>query len=371
MDLAFALIDQSKARVIVPPKRAGPGYWFGGGNILEDSDGLHVVGRYRNAGDSTTGLGEGERGLELAVFTSRDQGWTFTKSFSRSKADLSLSPNEVVSIEGTALNLTPAGVELFLSTEKRSHSYPDDLRAYQKPGTGVWTIDRIFASSVTALEHGEVVPLLSSDQPEYLHIKDPVIATRSDGATVLIVCTHPFSWSSSNSAYCVRPPETAATQSTGADATARGGFDPPRFGFFARGSTWDVAATRITDVLSLDPPLTDADVRINLVFYDGAECLRSHTENKAAVSRPRGYSCEELGGLAVTMNDDLDNLRRLTVFGPGFVSPYGTGSSRYVHTLLTDRGIYATWQQARDDGSQPLVMNFVSLEDVRSILSRP
>ena len=48
-NLANALIDQERARTIVPAQQASTGFWFGGGNTIEDVSGeLHVVGRYRN-----------------------------------------------------------------------------------------------------------------------------------------------------------------------------------------------------------------------------------------------------------------------------------------------------------------------------------
>ncbi|MDP6719481.1 MAG: hypothetical protein QGF59_12560, partial [Pirellulaceae bacterium] len=73
LKLAETLVDQRRARVIIPPKQAASGFWFGGGNMVEAPDGsLLLVGRYRNHGDSRTGLGLGERGLELAVFRSTD-----------------------------------------------------------------------------------------------------------------------------------------------------------------------------------------------------------------------------------------------------------------------------------------------------------
>jgi len=357
VSLGRTLVDQERARVIVQPSAARDGFWFGGGNLVRDGEGcLFITGRYRNVGDSTTGLGKGDRGLELAIFTSCDSGETFRKIVSLSKADLSASPGEVVSIEGTALNWTDNGVELIVSTEKLSHSYPGELAAFQKPGTGVWSIDRLSTSTVPELAHSKVTPLIVSDNPEHLHVKDPVIHNGADGATVLFFCTHPFGWSSSNPAYCIRP-------------QGREDFGPPQFSFFRRGFTWDVAATRISDLLALDGQILGVDGSVQLVFYDGAECLRPHTENPAAVSRPRGYSCEEIGGLAFTINDEYQKIERLSVLQPFFISPHGTGSSRYVHTLATPEGIYATWQQAQPDGSQPLVMNFVDSDTVRRILS--
>ena len=71
--LAVALVNQESARIIVEPQSPSPGFWFGGGNLIEDQDGrLYLVGRYRNYGDSRTGLSAGERGLELAIFCSQN-----------------------------------------------------------------------------------------------------------------------------------------------------------------------------------------------------------------------------------------------------------------------------------------------------------
>ena len=99
--IALLLIDQRRARVIVPPQQQSSGYWFGGGNMVEDAKGiLWLVGRYRNHGDSRTGLHAGERGLELAIFRSADRGQSFEKSIHFTKSDLDVGAQKVLSIEG-------------------------------------------------------------------------------------------------------------------------------------------------------------------------------------------------------------------------------------------------------------------------------
>ena len=55
--------------------------------------------------------------------------------------------------------------------------------------------------------------------------------------------------------------------------------------------------------------------------------------------------------------------------GPLFVSPHGTGCSRYVDVLQTADGFYATWEQSQPDRSQPLVMNRLSREEAEAILA--
>jgi hypothetical protein len=351
-----ALVNQEQARVIISPNQPASGFWFGGGNMVEDADGtFYLVGRYRNAGDSRTGLGAGERGLELAIFASTDRGKSFSKVLSFSKTDLNAGDKEVLSIEGAALHLTADGVELFVSTEKSNVGYPAGMEEFQKPGTGVWSIDYLKAPSIADLAQAAVMPLLNTEDPRFLHIKDPVVYDRENGDLVLAFCTHPFGWTSSNSGYAVR--RAGSTH-----------FEPPVFDFFPRGATWDVAMSRITCLLDL--PRLGAFAGVDplvLAFYDGGESLRRYEEHASAVRRPRGYSCEEIGGVAVIMAQDLSKSERLSLYLPLFISPHGTGCSRYVDVLRTEDGFYATWQQSQPDESQPLVMNFLSNEEVERL----
>jgi hypothetical protein len=97
--LAGALIDQHQARMVVEPYADEPGFWFGGGNLIAADDGnLYISGRYRNSGDARTGVGKGSRGLELAIFRSRDSGRSFEKIVSFSKEDLNTDDKQVISI---------------------------------------------------------------------------------------------------------------------------------------------------------------------------------------------------------------------------------------------------------------------------------
>lgn len=354
--LLAALIDQRNARIVVPPSEAAPGFWFGGGNLVEDGDGtLFLVGRYRNAGDSRSGLAQGERGWELAIFASRDRGRSFEKVLRFGKDDLGVGGHRVLSIEGSALHLTDDGVELFVSSEKDGIGYPPGFEDYLKPGTGVWSVERLAAGSIAELADASPETVLASSDPRFVHVKDPAVSGRPNGDLLLLFCTHPYCWTSSNTGYARRPGGAAR-------------FDEPVFDFFPRGFTWDVAMTRGTCILDVPQVGAFSDLRVSVLFYDGGECVRNHDEHGAAVSRPRGYSCEELGGAACFAADDLTSLERLSVHRPLFVSPDGTGCSRYVDVLATHDGLYATWQQSRSDGSQPLVMNVLPDSEVRSLL---
>jgi hypothetical protein len=358
--LGTAIVDQEEARVVVEPYERSTGFWFGGGNMVRDRSGrVLIVGRYRNRGDSRTGLRLGTRGLECAIWQSPDGLSDYRLVRKWTKTDLCCQGRHVISIEGTALRMTDGGIELFISSEKEC-AYPAAHQARQKPGTGVWTIDLMSGDTVEALDPSTLRTVLATTHPSDLHIKDPVVANLNDGSTALLFCTHPFSWTSSNTAVSVRRPGEMA-------------FWEPRWNILPRGNCWDVAVARVTDVLHVPRMGALAALpQINLYFYDGAECIHDHSTGKLdapATDRPRGYSCEEIGGLAWGFDKDFPHMASLTVEAPLFTSPTGTGCSRYVSTMTDERGILATWQQSQPDLSQPLVAHRLAMEEIERILA--
>ncbi len=88
----------------------------------------------------------------------------------------------------------------------------------------------------------------------------------------------------------------------------------------------------------------------------------------AGGARPKGYSCEEIGRLAAGTHDESPALERLSVEEPLFVSPHGTGCSRYVSVLDAGDHYVTTWQQSQPDRSQPLVVNRVAKGEAEAIL---
>ncbi len=235
---------------------------------------------------------------------------------------------------------------------------PAVVREYLKPGCGVWSIDVMTGPSPDRIESGSLMQALrEQDDPGHLHVKDPVVYAQPDGSTHLLFCSHPYSWSCANTGLAVRD--------RGAD-----GFRLVTRQLVARGPVWDVASTRVTCRFSLPrlgrfaslPPLS-------ILFYDGLECVRQHEENRRAVSRPRGYSCEELSGAMVGFDAEFPRFERLSYLAPLFISPYGTGCSRYVDVVNTKEGLLATWQQSQTDLSQPLVGHRLLLAEVERLLS--
>ncbi|MFU8793576.1 MAG: exo-alpha-sialidase [Acholeplasmataceae bacterium] len=347
--IAQTLVNQEKAKIIIEPKKRSDGYWFGGGNMVEIDDALYVVGRYRNYGDSRLGTALGDRGCELAIFKSVDEGKSFVKVASFSKEDLSVGERKVVSIEGSALYYDGSKVELFVSTEKTNLVPEGELGDYVKPGTGVWSVDVIKGTSIEALDVSSMETVIEGEDVRHFHIKDPFIYKHKNQNMMLGYCSHPISWASSNSGYLMRDKNN--------------GWQPPVNNFFARGEVWDVAITRVTSIVDIDK------TPYSLVFYDGGESLRQLDEHSQAKKRTRGYSCEEIGGVGFCEDNDINAIERLSVLTPSFLSPFGKRTSRYVNVLKTVKGYYVTWQQSQEDFSQPLVLNFVPHEVVNKIIN--
>jgi hypothetical protein len=348
---AHGLVNPAAARVAVAPERPEKGYWFGGGKMVQGPDGrLWLTGRYRSSGDSRTGLDLGDRGRELALFVSEDGGASWTKQLALDKAAVSADGEAALSIEGSTIRFVRGGVELYVSSEKRV-PYPAAVAEFRKPGTGVWTIERLRAGNVAHLAQAKPETIVASADPATLQVKDPFLVERAGGGLLLFFCHHPFNWTSSGTGFVEIGPEGKA-------------IGAPRFDCYPRGPAWDVAITRGTCILPVPERIAPAGT--GLVFYDGGECLRNHEEHAQATRRPRGYSCEELGGLGWYRDADPRSFRRISLLFPEFASPDGTGCIRYVDVLATGDAYLATWQQSRPDGSQALMINRVGRDEALS-----
>ncbi|MCM8767325.1 MAG: exo-alpha-sialidase [Candidatus Omnitrophica bacterium] len=352
IELAKIIVNNQKAKIIIEPYKREKGYWFGGGKIRKDKEKrLIITGRYRNFGDSRYGTGLGERGLELAIFISEDDGKKFKKIKSFTKKDLKVGEKEVLSIEGSSIYFSDK-VELYVSTEKK-RNYPKGFEKYQKEGTGIWEIDLLTGEDLESLSPENIRNVLVSEDPENLHIKDPVVFDLNN-KTYMIFCQHSFCWTCSYSGLALK--EDSNFRIISKD-------------ILPKGYTWDVAVTRITERLPVPKIGIFKDLPdISLYFYDGAECIREHPQSEKGVKRPRGYSCEEIGGVAYGFDYEFPKIHRLTKYFPLLFSDQGTGSNRYVSTFFDRDKIYAIWQKSVSDFSQPLFLNIVNIEEIERIL---
>lgn len=207
-DVAASLVRDGS--VLIAPTMDADGYWFGAGNAaVRPTDGrVFLIGRYRDGGDSTTALAkvrseipfqlssilrQGTRGRELALFDITDPSRP-AKVRSWSKSDLGRG-GSVLSIEGSAIAFESDGAVIVAVGTEKEAEYPDAVRDFRKPGTGVWSIDAFYAPSVDALDpRTSLVRLIDSDDPEHLHVKDPSLVKRADGDYDIYFCIHSFSW---------------------------------------------------------------------------------------------------------------------------------------------------------------------------------
>jgi len=384
--LTQSMVNQEKAQKLIEPMDHKPGFWFGGGNVVESNvrvGELWLCGRYRNVGDSRKGATAGERGVACAIFRCEAAANAFDLVHYWTKPDLakavkeiySIQSTEIISIEGTCLHWNESQQlwQFYISTEKHV-SYPDSVKQYQKHGTGIWSIDRVSARKLEDLalfskdEVPKVLlePVLSSMNPAYLHFKDPFVYSfiHANGRTMngMIFSNAPFSWSSSNTGFAIEDQE-------------KPGYVLVTPEYVSRGSCWDVAETRISCRCAIPAwgKLAKYAVVTNpyvyLYFYDGAECITEHKQHSLSINRARGWSSEELGGFFIECPAETPvRLRRVSEHFPMFISPYGTGSCRYVSACWTSLGLFTCWQQAQEDGSQPLVYTLISSADVKHII---
>jgi len=139
----------------------------------------------------------------------------------------------------------------------------------------------------------------------------------------------------------------------------------PQHNVMPHGLTWDVAVTRVTTRMPVPKVGALASgPEVSLYFYDGAECVREHPS-----PRPKGYSCEELGGAAYGLDAGMPSFVRLSSLEPFFVSRHGSGCHRYVQACACDEGIFAVWQMASESGAQPLYGHFLPMDEVARILA--
>ena len=370
--LATALVDVSgeQSRVAVVPSDDRRGFWFGGGGLARDptSGRLVLVGRYRDGGDSRTGTAAGTRGKQLVLFALDEERMTFERVVAWDKRALDMDGRgRVLSIEGAdVMFLADGQVRLLVSTE-REQPYPEAVAEYQKKGTGVWQLDVIESESLAELDaavmRGKPAPrpLLRSTVADRLHVKDPFfLGPGLPGGMNVGFCSHPFCWT------------TAASCCVGLDLAASRVIEAPRFDVLPRGRCWDVASVRWTSRLRVPRIGAFASLPpMSLYFYDGCECVREHEQSDRGVERPRGHSCEELGGLAYGVDADFPAVTSLTPLFPLFVSPLGTGSTRYVHAMADEPSgdLMAVWQQSNANRAQPLMFRRLPADQVAALLA--
>ena len=77
-----------------------------------------------------------------------------------------------------------------------------------------------------------------------------------------------------------------------------------------------------------------------------------------------------MGGLTYGFDREFPAQHRLSRLEPLFVSPEGTGASRYVSVMSeADGGLFATWERSTPTRSHPLFGHRLNAARVTSILT--
>lgn len=98
---------------------------------------------------------------------------------------------------------------------------------------------------------------------------------------------------------------------------------------------WDSYSSRITTIL-YSPPVFYA-------FYDGSRDVSENYEEK----------------LGVAISFDLIHFEKVSISSPVILSPYSSGSIRYVNAISISNRIYYYYEMALEDGSHELKVNIV------------
>ncbi len=288
--------DAAKATVVQEPLGKGPGHWAGGPSAALGEDGAIYLG-YR----FRRPFGEG-RGFLNVVARSED-GERF-----ETVAELDRKDFNCESLERPALVAVPGGGwRIYVSCAT--------------PGTFHWRVDLLEASDPTRFDARSARTVLPGD--DRTGVKDPVIQWH-DGLWHMWLCCHPLEDSSATDRMWTR----YGTSTDGID------WDLHETALGPTPGQWDARGARVTHVM-VDNGRWSA-------YYDG----RATAEDNA----------EELTGVAVGTGPD----RLVPQPGPVAVSPWGSGSLRYLSGVaLPDGGLRLYYEASRLDGAHDLRTEYV------------
>ncbi|MCS6776758.1 MAG: hypothetical protein RMJ43_05295 [Chloroherpetonaceae bacterium] len=311
-----SLFDPAEGLLVRAPLGAGPGWWAGAPSASYDaiSNTFYLVYRMRLPRE----LG---RGYECRIAASHD-GVAFTDIWALPRSSLD------------ALSLGRASLMRGLD--------------------GLW---RLYLGYVAPTDRRWRIGMLEAHEPDQFHLSPiQTILTAQDtggegvhnpnvyliGRMIYLIASYATTEPSLTAAEEAEKHATGDIYSTGL-ARARTGAaisgDGRHFvwiGDISPQSTplesgWDAYIRRIGALL----PLENAGY---LAFYDGAASVEQHSEERT--------------GLAITM--DLRTYYSLSPQAPALVSPYSTGSLRYLDVLPVGHELFYYYEMARPDGAHEL-----------------
>lgn len=293
---SFVLPDVASADLVAGPPASGRGNWAGAPSVWLSEGVYYLAYRLRRP----TG---GDRGYGVVVASSGD-GVEFTTLTSLGKDAFGAE-----SLERPALvRLADGRWRLYVSCAT--------------PGSFHWWVDSLDASDPAAFDAARRVTVLPGD--ERTAVKDPVVF-EVDGQWLLWACCHPLADpEATDRMYSVLGRSDDGIAWSFAPSELRG----------THGS-WDARGARLADVFRWGGRW--------IAFYDGRS---SAAENG-----------EEFTGIAV--GPSFDDLRPIDG-GPAAVSPWGSGSLRYITVVTLGDDEYRLYYEASlPDGSHGLFTQVV------------
>ncbi len=328
------LFDPALSRMVRAPLEEGAGWWAGAPTAMFDhlSNQFFIVYRLRQPRDQG-------RGVECRIATS-DNGISFTDIWALPKSTLG-----ALSLERCSLMRGLDGIwKLYIS--------------YVCPDDGRWRISLLEAKEPDQFDVSKMIPLFTADSLGVEGVKDPNVFLFGRMVYMLV-------------SYATREPKldpkfepkkhatgdiysTGLTRSrTGAaisgdgkrfqwlgDVSPRSEFvpilNPSGCSIEKTGTGWDEYCRRIGAIV----PLPHGGYQ---AFYDGSASVDENYEEKS--------------GIAITY--DLKNYYSLSPDSAGIVSPYGTGSLRYIDVLPVGHELFYYYEMAQQGGGHDLRVSVV------------
>jgi hypothetical protein len=312
------LFDPAQGETIIPPAGEGAGYWAGAPSVLYDRDTARFYLSYRLRKPRPV------RGGECYIAESRD-GLSFHTIWGSTKEAFD-SPS----------------VERFSLTRGRNGKwllYP----SYVDPADNRWRIDMIVADSPAAFDPAQRQKVFTASDVGAQGVKDPWVMVVNGLYTMLISYAVSMEVATGHQAQMHATADiynTGLTLSSTALAVSgdgrnyvwEGDIFPPRAG------GWDAYAARLGCLV----PTAQGW----LGYYDGAAAVEGNYEERTGL----------------VQSWDLRHFHRLSTQGPMLVSPWGSGSLRYLDAVVFDDEIYFYYEMCRPDGAHELRLNRVKRE---------
>lgn len=310
------LFDPNEGQTIIEPLAEGEGYWAGAPNVLYDGDSERFYLYYRIRQPRPV------RGGKCRIAQSSD-GVHFDTIWEATKEAFGSS-----SIERFCL--TKRGADDWLL-------YP----SYVDPQDNRWRIDVIAADSPAGFDVDARRKVFAAKDVGVQGVKDPWVMRVNGLYYMLISYAVTLSDLSEEDRQRMHATgdiyNTGLTLSSSALATSGDGIAYTWQGdvLSPNSGEWDAYAARLGCLVPTDQGW--------LGYYDGSAAVTGNYEERT--------------GLVQTW--DLRTFYRLSTAEPWLVSPHGTGSLRYIDTVLFEDEIYFYYEMARPDGSHELRLNRV------------